>query len=286
MASFTFINSYLSSQFDFVLSEFAFLVECTNGNAGQLLQLNQRWIHDGYEQPIQTSPSFDQDDEERATPCVDNEPSAWLFPRWQASKTSYVFGAHNKSDIVLPRKSKVSKKHFSMYLNEQGVWIVENHSQFGTVVNGDLLENVSAIGHARHQPSLEMSRHSITPGTPNAILAGGFTLIIHSIPHGFTPSTIEGGSISSLLDVSRIGLDSETGYSSTVGTLDSTIEPARAPTDIYYYLENGPIHVRGRSKVVIALHKRTGIFFVAKVYDKSQDKKTRLQYETVLELKV
>jgi hypothetical protein len=190
----------------------------------------------------------------------------------------YVFGTKEKSDIVLPGEREVSRKHFSMCLNEQGVWIVQNYSRFGTSVNGDILECMVDLPGS----SFERSRHSLTPGAPNTIITGGFSFIIRSIPHSSIYSGVAGCSITPLLDISSMGLDSQTTYSSTVGTSDSTVKPTTPPTDVYYYLEDDPVHVRGPSKVFMALHKRTGFFYVAKVYDKWQEERARLLKPTYI----
>jgi hypothetical protein len=186
-----------------------------------------------------------------------------------------------KKKATLLGEREVSRKHFSMYLNEQGVWIVQNYSRFGTSVNGDILECMLDLPE-----SFERSRHALTPGAPNTIITGGFSFIIHSIPHSSIHSGVAGCSITPLLDISSMGLDSQTTHSSTVGTSDSTVKPTTPPTDVYYYLEDDPVIVRGPSKVFMALHKRTGFFYVAKVYDKWQEERARLQYEIMLSLKV
>jgi hypothetical protein len=279
------INPYLSSRFAPDVSRCAFVVECKNRGAGDLLRLNPNWIED--EQAVED----EEDEAERATPLSEDQPSTWLYLPWQSQKTTYFFGTsrsnpapHRPSDtksyllIVLPRAVKVSRRHFGMAVNEQGAWMVQNYSQYGTMVNGNFLPPSKS--------SPEKSRWSLTPAAPNSICAGRFAFIIHSIPHSSIPSSMAESSITPLLDI--MGLDGQTS-SSTIGASDSshsTVKPTGPPADDYYYLEYNRLRARGPSKVMIAQHQQTGLFYVAKVYDQSQEVRARSQYEMLLSLQV
>jgi len=176
----------LNFQDEFRLSSFAFVVQCSNIAAASLLDQNPGSTQRGYTelQPLEDITKGKEID--RETPGIDISPTAWLFPKWRPQKVLYVFGTLPSCDIVLPHEKQISRRHFVVYLSQNGVWMVRNLSRYGTWINGDLL-GIPSPGDLHTQTTLN-------PDLSNDVRVGNFECSIHPITH--TPlATHKDGSV-------------------------------------------------------------------------------------------
>ncbi len=107
----------------FDISQYAFVVQCSNSLATSLLHLNPALIRPEYQEvePLKDLENEDESDQEnednsdRETPAADCSPTAWLFPQWTSQRPLYTFGTSSRCNIILPRETNVSRKHFSRW---------------------------------------------------------------------------------------------------------------------------------------------------------------------------
>jgi hypothetical protein len=260
-------------QDEFAISGFAFVVQCSNIAAPTLLQHNPASLLPGYTE-LEAVEQIDELD--RDTPSVDSSPTAWLFPRWKPQKVLYIFGTlASQCDVVLPPGEKfISRRHFAVYLSNNGVWMLRNLSQYGTWVNGDLL-GVATLGEVSTQTTLN-------PDASNDIRVGNFECSIHTIPH--VPLTDHNDKAVSLLLALKIQSE---GSRTTSATETSVIyRPTNIQTEAYHFLRERPIVVQRESKVYAAVHKISGQYFIAKMYGTEEGNKTLAQFEMMLNFKV
>jgi hypothetical protein len=162
--------------------------------------------------------------------------------------------------------------------------MVQNYSQFGTWVNGYRVNTTAGVDLDLDQSSTSVTR-ALNPDAPNVIVAGRLEFIVHSVPHTAGPF-IASATVSSLTNLTYLELSSQKSLASTVGTSDWTPHPMKPPTEAYYYLPNRPVPVQGTTKVFMAVHKQTGNFHVAKMYDIGAEERAGEQYEMMLKLRV
>jgi len=259
---------------DFRLSEFAFVVECSNWAAPFLLERNPSAIIPRYGELEAVEPIAEED---RETPFNDSNPTAWLFPRWRPQKVLYFFGTlSSQCDVCLPTERQISRRHFAVYLSQSGLWTVRNLSRYGTMVNGDLL-GVSPFG----LPEVETA---LNPDFQNEIRVGDLEFLLHPIPH--TPLASQHNVAASLL--SNLGKPIE--GTRTTSATESTYVVSRlsnVQTEAYFYLRDRPIVVQGDLEVCAAIQKSSSLYCLAKLYESDQMlDKAEAQYEMMLKFTV
>jgi len=243
------------------LSDFAFVVQCSNIAAEKLLSRNPLSVHPDHT----VLGSFSEIESDRETPCIGAGPTAWLFPRWKPDKGHYTFGVASQSDIVIPHRYNASRKAFALYLSHSGSWMLMNMSRQGTLVDG-----------------VKQTQISLHPDSPNNIRVGNFECSIHPIPH--TPSTADNSGMGSLLF--ELDLQVE-GTSTTTLTQNSEIDRRSCnSSEAYYYLPKRKIPVQGDSEVLMAVRKTSGQYCVAKLYKSEDEHAVYQQYEKVFNLRV
>jgi hypothetical protein len=258
----------------FGLSEFAFVVQCSNSVAPLFLERN----------PALTLPRFSEletiegswDIDERETPCVDDRPTAWLFPRWKPQKVLYIFGKQaSRCDILLPQDRHISRRHFAIYLSYTGVWMARNLSRYGTWINGDLL------GLA--EPGMAATETALNPEIANEIRVGILVCFIHPLPQ--TPlASHNDHAVSMLLDIERESEGTRT--TSATESTSAVYRPSHIPTEAYHYFRDCPISVQGPSQVCKAIQKASGQWCIAKIYPFSERRRAQGQYEMMVRFKV
>jgi hypothetical protein len=211
-----------------------------------------------------------EDNSDRETPAVDCSPTLWLFPQWTSQRPLCTFGTSSGCNIVLPRETIVSRKHFAVYLSQNGVWIGQNISRYGTLVNGDRL------GFKDGQAS--------DPDIQNNIRMGDFKCSIHVIPHIsllHSPETV------SFLLEEELNFESD-GTPTTSTTSEYGVQrPSYVPKEAYHYLLHRRVPVQGESDVFMALQKAVnGNYCIAKVYGGEEEEKAIRQYELIRQLQV
>lgn len=260
----------LKFQEDFSLSDYAFVVQCSNVLAPLVLQRNLSLTLPRYSD-LETI----DDEVERETPGVDDLPTAWLFPRWRPQKDIYIFGTFSSySDILIPHDTATSRRHFAIYLSRNGVWMARNLSRYGTWINEDLL-GLPEPG----QPAVETT---LNPEVPNKFRAGKFECFIHTIPHTAMASHNE-RVISMLLELERLSEGTRT--TSATESASAISRPSIIQTERYHYLRENYIVVQSLSQVCRALHKETDQYHIAKIYSLGERSRALAQFEMMLRFK-
>jgi len=263
-------HNHCFSNLDFDRDDVAFVIECSQSSADEFLQLNKHCTKPGYERLV--SPPTEEEDLEEATPAVDTQPIAWLFPKWPTSNQSFfAFGVRNQKkhgNISLPRMTRVSRNHFIMYLNKRGNWMLRNYSSYGTRLNGNLLKS---------------EEEALNPFAPNNIIAGRLEFTIYCL----SPDTKSFPcAISSLPDFPHLGPSSGTSVATTVESSDFTTQSTQLSTEPYYYFPDRKVDVQGNSTVFQGLCKRTGEYHVVKTYGIRKEEKAAEQYKMMLDIDV
>ena len=262
------------AEFGISISNYAFVIQCGNYLAPDLLRLN----------PYSTIPRYEELEiieeienlAERETPGVDTLPTAWLFPPWRPNKVLYVFGTlDSHCDIVLPLDTATSRAHFAVYLSHSGIWMARNLSRYGTWVNGTLL--------GLPEPGQAATESALNPETSNVLCAGVFHFFIHPIPHSARSFRID----QAISRLSNLGIPSE-GSRTTSATESSSVifRPSIISGERYEYLNKNPIPVQGDSQVYRAIKKASGKYHIAKKYPFGDRGKAVRQHEMMLLFKV
>ncbi len=262
----------------FDISQYAFVVQCSNSLATSLLHLNPALIRPEYQEvePLKDLENEDESDQEnednsdRETPAADCSPTAWLFPQWTSQRPLYTFGTSSRCNIILPRETNVSRKHFAIYLSQNGVWIGQNISRYGTSVDGDRL------GFRDGQ--------ALNPDVQNNIRMGDFKCSIHIIPH--IPLLHSPEKVSFLLE-EELNFESD-GTRTTSATSEYGVQrPLYVPKEAYHYLLHRRVPAQGESEIFMALQKAVnGNYCIAKVYGGDEEEKAIQQYELIRQLQV
>ncbi|KAF4634804.1 hypothetical protein G7Y89_g3298 [Cudoniella acicularis] len=265
------------------LESVAFVLRYTGEKSGVLLNRNPKSTKTGFEEPAYVPQStrddtpnqsfqIDEDTSGRRSQSVDEEPSAWLFPDWNWEEPVYTFGFSSKhADILFPRVKGVSSRHFALYVNGDGNWMIKSFSRFGTIVNEWVLGQ-QVGGEIFTDVALD-------PRGPNFITVGvdqHFRCVIYTIPH-LAPTPDKNVRIQSRLEK----LESESG-GSTISSLSAPPRvlflPPKINQENYFFLEDRKVQLhneeeddseftsRAQSDIFMAIRKRDGRNCVVKRY--------------------